>query len=69
MPACWQEAGGAIRIEQRDFTPERLAAEIAALAGDPGRLARMAQAAKSAGSIDAAERLAELVLKVAGGRA
>ncbi len=60
-----EEAGGAIRIEQRDFTPERLAAEIAALAGDPGRLARMAQAAKSAGSIDAAERLADLVLKVA----
>ncbi len=56
-------AGGAIRIEQRDFTPERLAAEIAGLAGDPGRLNRMAQAAKSAGSIDAAERLADLVLK------
>ncbi len=61
-----QEAGGAIRIEQRDFTPARLAAEIVALAGDPGRLARMAAAAKSAGSIDAAERLADLVLKVAG---
>ncbi len=60
------EAGGAIRIEQRDFTPARLAAEIAALAADPARLAGMAQAAKSAGSIDAAERLAELVLKVAG---
>jgi UDP-N-acetylglucosamine--N-acetylmuramyl-(pentapeptide) pyrophosphoryl-undecaprenol N-acetylglucosamine transferase len=60
------EAGGAIRIEQRDFTPERLASEIAALAGNPGRLARMAQAAKSAGSTDAAERLAELVIKVAG---
>jgi UDP-N-acetylglucosamine--N-acetylmuramyl-(pentapeptide) pyrophosphoryl-undecaprenol N-acetylglucosamine transferase len=59
------EAGGAIRIEQRDFTPERLAAEIATLAADPERLVRMAQAAKSAGSIDAAERLAELVLKVA----
>jgi len=60
------EAGGAVRIEQRDFTPERLAAEIAALAGDPARLARMAKAAKSAGTIDAAERLADLVTKVAG---
>ena len=59
-------AGGAIRIEQRNFTPERLAAEIAALAGDPGRLARMAAAAKSAGTLDASERLADLVLKVAG---
>src|SRR5579864_2837863 len=59
------EAGGATRIEQRDFTPERLASEIATLAGDPERLARMAQAAKSAGVLDAAERLADLVLKVA----
>ena len=61
-----EAAGGAIRIEQRDFTPERLASEIAGLAGEPGRLARMAQAAKSAGTVDAAERLADLVLKIAG---
>jgi UDP-N-acetylglucosamine--N-acetylmuramyl-(pentapeptide) pyrophosphoryl-undecaprenol N-acetylglucosamine transferase len=60
-----EAAGGAIRIEQRDFTPERLASEIAALAGEPDRLARMAQAAKSAGTLDAAKRLADLVLKVA----
>jgi UDP-N-acetylglucosamine--N-acetylmuramyl-(pentapeptide) pyrophosphoryl-undecaprenol N-acetylglucosamine transferase len=60
-----EAAGGAIRIEQRDFTPDRLAAEIAALAGDPGRLVTMAQSAKSAGTLDAAERLADLVLKVA----
>jgi UDP-N-acetylglucosamine--N-acetylmuramyl-(pentapeptide) pyrophosphoryl-undecaprenol N-acetylglucosamine transferase len=60
------DAGGAIRIEQRDFTPERLAAEITGLAGDPGRLLTMAQSAKSAGSVDAAERLADLVLKTAG---
>ncbi|HZQ12344.1 MAG TPA: undecaprenyldiphospho-muramoylpentapeptide beta-N-acetylglucosaminyltransferase [Pseudolabrys sp.] len=59
-------AGGAIRIEQRDFTPERLAAEIARLAADPARLSRMALASKSAGTIDAAERLADLVNKVAG---
>jgi UDP-N-acetylglucosamine--N-acetylmuramyl-(pentapeptide) pyrophosphoryl-undecaprenol N-acetylglucosamine transferase len=61
-----QEAGGAICIVQRDFTPERLAAEIARLAGDPARLAAMAAAAKSAGTLDAAERLADLVMKVAG---
>jgi UDP-N-acetylglucosamine--N-acetylmuramyl-(pentapeptide) pyrophosphoryl-undecaprenol N-acetylglucosamine transferase len=60
------EAGGAVRIEQRDFTPERLTAEIASLAGDPAQLAHMAQGAKSAGTIDAAERLADLVMKVAG---
>ena len=60
-----EEAGGAIRIEQRDFTPQRLASEIAALVGDRGRLVTMAQSAKSAGTLDAAERLADLVLKVA----
>ena len=61
-----EEAGGAVRMVQRDFTPDRLASEITALAGDPGRLARMAKAAKSAGTIDAAERLADVVIKVAG---
>ena len=59
------EAGGAIRLEQADFTPERLAAEIAALAADPRKLAAMAAAAKAAGILDAAERLADLVLRVA----
>jgi UDP-N-acetylglucosamine--N-acetylmuramyl-(pentapeptide) pyrophosphoryl-undecaprenol N-acetylglucosamine transferase len=61
-----EEAGGAIRIVQRDFTAERLATEIGRLAAEPGLLARMAQAAKSAGALDAAEKLADLVMKVAG---
>ena len=43
-----EAAGGAIRIEQRDFSAERLAREITALSNDPARLAKMAQAAKSA---------------------
>jgi UDP-N-acetylglucosamine--N-acetylmuramyl-(pentapeptide) pyrophosphoryl-undecaprenol N-acetylglucosamine transferase len=60
-----EQAGGAIRIVQNDFTPERLATEITGLAADPRRLARMAEAAKSAGTIDAAERLADLVAKFA----
>jgi UDP-N-acetylglucosamine--N-acetylmuramyl-(pentapeptide) pyrophosphoryl-undecaprenol N-acetylglucosamine transferase len=57
-----EAAGGALRIEQRDLTPDRLASEIAGLAADPARLSHMAQAAKSAGMLDAAERLADLVL-------
>lgn len=61
-----EKAGGAIRIDQAQFTPDRLAAEIAALAGDPRRLTAMAAGAKSAGTIDAAERLAALVMRVAG---
>jgi len=58
--------GGAIRLPQEDFTPQRLAAEIAALMAAPDELAAMAVAARSVGRLDAAEALADLVLKVAG---
>jgi UDP-N-acetylglucosamine--N-acetylmuramyl-(pentapeptide) pyrophosphoryl-undecaprenol N-acetylglucosamine transferase len=60
-----EAAGGAILLRQDAFTPERLAREIAALAADPARLAAMALGARSAGAPDAAERLADLVMKVA----
>jgi UDP-N-acetylglucosamine--N-acetylmuramyl-(pentapeptide) pyrophosphoryl-undecaprenol N-acetylglucosamine transferase len=60
------DAGGAIRLPQAEFTPDRLAAEIAALAAEPSRLSAMAAAAKRAGAIDASDRLADLVLRVAG---
>ena len=59
------EAGGGLRIVQSEFTSERLAGEIAALAAAPERLAAMAQKARAAGRLDAAERLADLVVKVA----
>ena len=61
-----QDAGGAVRIVQAEFTPERLAREIVALAAEPARLVAMAARAKSAGTVDAAERLADLVMKTAG---
>jgi UDP-N-acetylglucosamine--N-acetylmuramyl-(pentapeptide) pyrophosphoryl-undecaprenol N-acetylglucosamine transferase len=61
-----ERAGGAIRIAQGDFTPDRLAAEIAGLAADPARLTTMAKAARTVGRLDAAERLADLVAKTAG---
>jgi len=60
------QAAGGLRIAQADFTPDRLAAEISALAAEPARLAAMAAAARSVGRLDAAERLADLVVKVAG---
>ena len=66
MPACWKTPAAPSASSSAISRPQRLAAEIARLAADPGRLARMAAAAKSAGTIDAAERLADLVLKVAG---
>jgi UDP-N-acetylglucosamine--N-acetylmuramyl-(pentapeptide) pyrophosphoryl-undecaprenol N-acetylglucosamine transferase len=61
-----ERAGGAIRLDQTIFTPERVAAEIATLAAAPERLTAMARAAQSSGVVDAAERLADLVLRVAG---
>jgi UDP-N-acetylglucosamine--N-acetylmuramyl-(pentapeptide) pyrophosphoryl-undecaprenol N-acetylglucosamine transferase len=61
-----EKAGGAIRIPQTEFTPDRLAAEISALAADPARLTAMAKSARSVGKLDAAERLADLAVKVAG---
>jgi UDP-N-acetylglucosamine--N-acetylmuramyl-(pentapeptide) pyrophosphoryl-undecaprenol N-acetylglucosamine transferase len=59
-------AGGAIRLEQDGFTPQRLAAEVTALAGAPQRLVVMAAAARKCGALDAADRLADLVQRVAG---
>jgi UDP-N-acetylglucosamine--N-acetylmuramyl-(pentapeptide) pyrophosphoryl-undecaprenol N-acetylglucosamine transferase len=61
-----ERAGGALRLVQDSFTPQRLAGEVASLAGASGRLSTMAAAAKSVGRLDAAERLADLVLQVAG---
>ena len=58
-------AGGAVRIAQDAFTPQWLAAELAGLIGAPPRLQAMAAAARSIGRLDAADRLADLVLKVA----
>ena len=60
------QANGAVRIPQADFTPARLAAEISAVAAEPARLSAMAAAARTVGRLDAAERLADLVAKVAG---
>ncbi len=60
------KAGGAWRIAQAEFSSDRLAAEISALAAEPVRLTAMAAAARTVGRLDAAERLADLVVKVAG---
>jgi UDP-N-acetylglucosamine--N-acetylmuramyl-(pentapeptide) pyrophosphoryl-undecaprenol N-acetylglucosamine transferase len=60
------DAGGAIRIDQADFTPDRLATELTALAAAPQKLAAMAAASKGAGILDAGDRLADLVMQVGG---
>src|SRR5947199_1037270 len=64
-PGVLSQAGGALRIVQSDLTPDRLAAEISTLAAEPARLASMAAGARTVGKLDAAERLADLVAKIA----
>ncbi len=59
-------AGGAFLVRQDEFTAERLAHELTQLVNDPSQLSEMATAASRTGKADAAERLADLVLRVAG---
>jgi UDP-N-acetylglucosamine--N-acetylmuramyl-(pentapeptide) pyrophosphoryl-undecaprenol N-acetylglucosamine transferase len=59
-------AGGALLIRQDEFSAERLAEELSRLAGKPAILAGMAAAARRTGRADATERLADLVIRVAG---
>jgi UDP-N-acetylglucosamine--N-acetylmuramyl-(pentapeptide) pyrophosphoryl-undecaprenol N-acetylglucosamine transferase len=59
------EAGGGWMVEQRDMTPERLAADLAGLIAEPAKLAAAAAAARATGRPDAVDRLTDLVEKVA----
>src|ERR1700710_2687979 len=52
-----QFANAGLRISKSVFPPDRLAAEISALAAEPVRLTAMATNARSVGRLDAAERL------------
>ncbi|WP_265444368.1 undecaprenyldiphospho-muramoylpentapeptide beta-N-acetylglucosaminyltransferase [Flexivirga meconopsidis] len=54
-------AGGALLVDNADFTPDYLAREVIPLVKDPQRLASMASAARAQGHGDADERLAELI--------
>ena len=58
-------AGAAIVVAQQDFTPHGLAAALAKAWQDPAELRARAAAARGVGVTDAAERLADLVLKLA----
>ena len=58
-------AGGAEIVRQEAFTPDWLASRIAQLVDNPGELRLAAQKAKSAGVVDAAERLADLAQQIA----
>ena len=60
-------AGGARMIEQAEFTPEVLAAQIEAIAGEPQALANAAERALSVGRPHATRDLADLIERIAGG--
>ena len=60
-------AGGGWMVEQKDMTPERLAAELAGLMRQPDRLVAAAAAAREVGRPDAVARLADVVERVAAG--
>ncbi len=60
------DAGGAICLEQKDITIERLAQEIGLLLDSPERLAGMAAAARSQGRPNAVVLLANLVEELMG---
>ena len=63
--AALAAAGGALLIRQSDFTSERLSQELAVLLADPVKLSAMAAASRKVGRADAAERLADEVMRVA----
>jgi UDP-N-acetylglucosamine--N-acetylmuramyl-(pentapeptide) pyrophosphoryl-undecaprenol N-acetylglucosamine transferase len=66
--AALARAGAAEVVEERDLTGERIAGLVTALAGDPDRRRRMAAAAGALGRPDAAARVADRVVQLAGVR-
>ncbi|OBH50047.1 undecaprenyldiphospho-muramoylpentapeptide beta-N-acetylglucosaminyltransferase [Mycobacterium mantenii] len=58
-------AGGGMIVADADLTPELVAREVAALLGDPPRLAAMTAAAARVGHPDAARQVAQAALDIA----
>jgi UDP-N-acetylglucosamine--N-acetylmuramyl-(pentapeptide) pyrophosphoryl-undecaprenol N-acetylglucosamine transferase len=56
-----ESAGAARMIEEKDLTPERLAAVLSELLGDTARLTAMEEAARKLARPDAAARVADLL--------
>src|SRR6266850_5684045 len=56
-----QAAGAARMIEEKDLTPERLAAVVTELLSDPAKLTAMEEAARKLARPDAAARVADLL--------
>jgi len=66
--ARWMADGGAaVVVPDAELDGPRLAREVAALLGAPQRLAAMRNAAEALARVDAADRIADAVLAIAGG--
>jgi len=65
--AAWmQRAGAATVLRDEELSGERLAAEVAAVIGDDGRMAEMTATSRSLAMPDAARRIADEILAAAG---
>ena len=62
------DAGAAVLLPERELTADRLVGLLGELLGDPARLRQMAERARGLARPDAAERLVDLVLELAGRR-
>jgi UDP-N-acetylglucosamine--N-acetylmuramyl-(pentapeptide) pyrophosphoryl-undecaprenol N-acetylglucosamine transferase len=58
------EAGAAVVIFERDFTPETLVENVSALIGDREKRARMAAAARRLGRPDAAQNIVDKIFEI-----
>ena len=61
------DGGAAVVIPDRELTPQRLSAAIAELLSDEDRLRAMSTAARRLAKPDAAERIADEVLRASDG--
>jgi UDP-N-acetylglucosamine--N-acetylmuramyl-(pentapeptide) pyrophosphoryl-undecaprenol N-acetylglucosamine transferase len=59
------EGGAAVVIEDSELDAPRLRDAVAELLGDPGRLAAMSDASRALARPDAAERVADQIVKAA----
>jgi UDP-N-acetylglucosamine--N-acetylmuramyl-(pentapeptide) pyrophosphoryl-undecaprenol N-acetylglucosamine transferase len=62
-----EHCGGAVVMTEAEATPSTVAQTLARLLGDPGRLAAMGEASRSAALPDAAQRIARRLLSTGGG--
>jgi UDP-N-acetylglucosamine--N-acetylmuramyl-(pentapeptide) pyrophosphoryl-undecaprenol N-acetylglucosamine transferase len=59
----FENAGAGVLVRESEATPESLSEKIAALIGSPDRLAEMSRKSRSLAPDNAAERVADVLLK------